>query len=60
MNWNIQIQPDGSCDVLKNNRGFVNGIESVSLALKKVRRSRFYSVSDTITVIDENGYRRKI
>lgn len=60
INWNIQEQDDGSYDITKGNRGFINGLESVSAALSRIRRSRFFSRDDKIIVTDKTGYVRKI
>jgi hypothetical protein len=58
--WLIHNEGTGTVDVLKDRKSFAYDLDDVDEALYRIKRHRQYDKSDTIEVVDPDGYRHRL
>lgn len=57
--WTIE-EHDGKLDIRLNRRAFAYDCDDIAEARRRIKRSRKYDPDDTVTLIEDDGYRRKV
>lgn len=60
MEWTIEEARNGLWDVFRDRRIVAYDRDDVEEAVRTIQRDRRYSPGDKITVIESDGYRRRV